>query len=35
MLAPTVFFIGCVVYFTITTVLVWIFYARPNAPYPG
>ncbi|MDK8846156.1 MFS transporter [Corynebacterium sp. MSK297] len=35
MLAPTVFFIGCVVYFSITTVLVWIFYARPNAPYPG
>lgn len=35
MLAPTVFFIGCVVYFAITTVLVWIFYARPNAPYPG
>ena len=29
------FFWGCVVYFAITTLLVWVFYARPNAPYPG
>lgn len=35
MMAPTTFFIGCVVYFTISTVLVWIYYARPNAPFPG
>ncbi|MBM0261651.1 MFS transporter [Corynebacterium macginleyi] len=32
--APT-FFWGCAVYFAITTVLVWIYYARPNAPFPG
>ncbi|WP_459587858.1 nitrate/nitrite transporter [Corynebacterium camporealensis] len=30
-----VFFWGCVVYFALTTVLVWIYYARPNAPFPG
>ncbi len=35
MMAPTTFFWGCVVYFAITTVLVWIYYARPNAPFPG
>lgn len=35
MMAPAVFFWGCVVYFAITTVLVWIYYARPNAPFPG
>ena len=29
------FFWGCVVYFIITTALVWIYYARPNAPFPG
>lgn len=34
-MAPTTFFWGCVVYFAITTVLVWIYYARPNAPFPG
>lgn len=34
MSAPT-FFWGCAVYFAITTVLVWIYYARPNAPFPG
>lgn len=35
MLAPTIFFWGCVVYFAITTVIVWIYYARPKAPFPG
>lgn len=35
MLAPTTFFWGCVVFFAIATVLTWLFYARPNAPYPG
>ena len=34
-MAPATFFWGCVVYFAITTVLVWIYYARPNAPFPG
>ncbi|HZK05750.1 MAG TPA: nitrate/nitrite transporter [Actinomycetaceae bacterium] len=29
------FFYGCAVYFAFCTVLVWIFYARPKAPYPG
>lgn len=29
------FFIGCVVFFAICTVLTWIFYARPHAPFPG
>lgn len=35
MLAPTIFFWGCVIFFIIAAVLAWIFYARPNAPYPG
>ena len=34
-MAATTFFIGCTVYFAICTALVWIYYARPNAPYPG
>lgn len=34
-MAPVVFFWGCVVFFAFTTVLVWIYYARPNAPFPG
>lgn len=34
MAAPT-FFWGCVIFFVITTALVWVYYARPNAPYPG
>ncbi|MGO1984331.1 MFS transporter [Corynebacterium casei] len=29
------FYWGCVVFFAICTALVWIFYARPKAPYPG
>ena len=29
------FFIGCAVFFTVCTVLTWIFYARPHAPFPG
>ncbi|MSS85115.1 NarK/NasA family nitrate transporter [Actinomycetaceae bacterium WB03_NA08] len=29
------FFIGATIYFVICTVLAWIFYARPNAPFPG
>ena len=34
-LAPLTFFIGCTVFFALCTVLTWIFYARPGAPYPG
>lgn len=30
-----VFFYGAMVYFAFCTVLIWIFYARKNAPYPG
>ncbi len=29
------FFIGATVYFAFCTVLVWVFYARPNAPHRG
>lgn len=29
------FFIGCGVYFLFCTVLTWVMYARPNAPFPG
>ena len=32
---PKSFFIGATVYFAICTVLVWIFYARPRAPFPS
>lgn len=35
MMPATTFFWGCVVYFAIATSLAWIFYARPNAPFPG
>ena len=35
MMAPAVFFWGCVVFFAFATTLVWIYYARPNAPFPG
>lgn len=35
MMAPTVFFWGCVVFFAVATTLTWIFYTRPNAPCPG
>ncbi|AZA09490.1 nitrate/nitrite transporter [Corynebacterium pseudopelargi] len=35
LMAPQVFFFGCVVFFAITTALVWIYYARPGAPFPG
>ena len=35
MMAPAVFFWGCVVFFAFATALVWIYYARPNAPFPG
>lgn len=34
-LTPRSFFIGAACYFAICTVLVWIFYARPRAPYPS
>lgn len=34
-LAPTTFFWGCVVYFACATTLAWVYYARPNAPFPG
>lgn len=29
------FFLGCVAFFALCTVLVWIYYARPRAPFPG
>ena len=32
---PAAFFIGCAVFCVFCTVLAWVFYARPNAPYPG
>ncbi|MDK8305970.1 MFS transporter [Corynebacterium imitans] len=35
LMAPTTFFWGCVVYFAIATILAWVYYARPNAPFPG
>ncbi|QGU07077.1 Nitrate/nitrite transporter NarK [Corynebacterium occultum] len=35
LMAPTIFFWGCVVFFAFATTLTWIFYARPGAPYPG
>ena len=35
LMAPMTFFLGGVVYFAISTVLVWMYYARPNAPFPG
>jgi NNP family nitrate/nitrite transporter-like MFS transporter len=34
-ISPTAFFIGCAVFCVFCTVLAWVFYARPNAPYPG
>ncbi|MDO5721768.1 MAG: nitrate/nitrite transporter [Actinomycetaceae bacterium] len=34
-MSPFVFFIGCTVFFAACTVLTWIYYARPNAPFPG
>ena len=34
-ISSTLVFQGMVVYFVIVTVLVWMFYARPHAPYPG
>lgn len=34
-MAPQTFFWGCVVFFAICSVLAWVFYARPKAPYPG
>lgn len=33
--APHAFLVGAAVYFAICTALVWVFYARPHAPYPG
>ncbi|MDO5076573.1 NarK/NasA family nitrate transporter [Corynebacterium sp.] len=35
LMEPTTFFWGCVVYFMFATALTWIFYTRPNAPFPG
>ena len=35
MMAASTFFWGCVIFFVITNVLIWVYYARPNAPYPG
>ena len=34
-LDPKVFFLGCAVFFAFATTLTWIYYARPNAPFPG
>lgn len=34
-MSATTVFLGFSVYFLFVTVLVWIFYARPGAPYPG
>ena len=34
-LDPQVFFIGCAVFFAFATALTWIYYARPNAPFPS
>ena len=34
-LDPQVFFLGCAVFFAFATTLTWIYYARPNAPFPG
>ncbi len=34
-IAPQAFFVGAAVYFAVCTVLVWVNYARPRAPYPG
>lgn len=33
--SPQAFFAGATCYFAACTVLVWVFYARPRAPYPG
>ncbi|GAB3939853.1 nitrate/nitrite transporter [Corynebacterium tapiri] len=33
--APTTFFIGCVIVLAFTAAIVWAYYARPNAPFPG
>ena len=33
--SPQAFVVGAAVYFAICTALVWVFYARPHAPYPG
>ncbi|WP_018295796.1 nitrate/nitrite transporter [Corynebacterium lubricantis] len=35
LMAPATFFWGCVVFFIIAAVLAWVYYARPNAPFPG
>lgn len=35
MMAPVTFFWGAVVFFIIAAVLAWVYYARPNAPFPG
>lgn len=34
-MSPQTFFYGAMAYFAFCTVLVWIFYARKGAPYPG
>lgn len=33
--SPQSFFFGATVYFVICTALTWVYYARPNAPFPG
>lgn len=35
MISPASFFWGAVAFFIFTAVLAWIYYARPNAPFPG
>jgi len=34
-ISPMAFFIGCAVFCVFCTGLAWVFYARPNAPYPS
>lgn len=34
-LSAATVFIGCAVFFAFATILVWIYYARPGAPFPG
>lgn len=35
MTSPQSFMIGAAIYFALCTVLAWIYYARPRAPFPG
>lgn len=35
LISGAAFFWGCAVFFCFCTMLTWVMYARPNAPYPG